>query len=87
MREHFFRIIQTHEVPEDIQCQLNLLKTLTDNGKNIKHVDDAIGEFILKWLSAISDTELIKQILNVVYNIIVYNAAYLDKKIVVGIIT
>lgn len=89
IRETFFRnIIDAHDVPEDIQCQLNLLKTMTDNGKDIKPVDDVIGKFILnRWLSKISDTDQIKEILTIVHNIIVYNAAYLDPNFVDEIIT
>lgn len=89
LRELFFRnIIEAYDVPEDIQCQLNLLKTMTDNGKNIKPVDDVIGKFILnRWLSKITDTHQIKEILLVVHNIIVYNAAYLESSFVEEIIT
>lgn len=89
LRELFFRnIIDAHDVPEDIQCQLDLLKTITDNGKNIKSIDDVIGNFILnRWLSKINDKQQIKEILAVVHNIIVYNAAYLDPSFVEAIIT
>lgn len=81
-------MIQANDNPEDVQCQLDLLKTLTDNGKNIKDIDDVIGEFILnRWLAKISESKQIKEILNMVHNIIVYNAAYLDPNVVEGIIT
>lgn len=87
-RSHFFRVIEVNDNLEDVQCQLDLLKTLTDNGKNIKDIDDVIGDFILnRWLHKVSDTKQIKEILIMVYNIIVYNAAYLDPDIVDGIIT
>lgn len=89
LRELFFRnIIDAHDVPEDIQCHLDLLKTITDNGKNIKPIDDVIGDFILnRWLSKITDKQQIKEILVVVHNIIVYNAAYLNPNFVEAIIT
>lgn len=87
-RSHFFRVIEVNENLEDVQCQLDLLKTLTDNGKNIKDIDDVIGEFILhRWLAKVSDSKQVKEILIMVHNIIVYNAAYLDPSIVDGIIT
>lgn len=64
------------------------MKTLTDNGKNIKDIDDVIGEFILnRWLGKLQESKQIREILVMVHNIIVYNAAYLDPKIVDGIIT
>lgn len=88
MRVHFFRVIQNNDNPEDVQCQLDLLKILTDNGKNIKDIDDVIGDFILnRWLAKLQDTKQIKEILIMVHNIIVYNAAYLDPDIVDRIIT
>lgn len=87
IRSHFFRVIDLNENLEDVQCQLDLLKTLTDNGKNIKDIDDVIGEFILKWLAKISEPKQVKEILIMVHTIIVYNAAYLDPSIVNGFIT
>lgn len=87
-RSHFFRVIEANENLEDVQYQLDLLKTLTDNGKNIKDIDDVIGDFIVKrWLSKVSDTKQIREILIMVQNIIVYNAAYLDPTVVELIIT
>lgn len=87
-RSHFFRVIEANENLEDVQCHLDLLKTLTDNGKNIKDIDDVIGKFILdRWLSKVNDSKQIKEILVMVQNIIVYNAAYLDPATVNGFIT
>lgn len=87
-RVHFFRVIEVNDSLEDVQCQLDLLKTLTDNGKNIKDIDDVIGDFILnRWLAKVSDAKQIKEILIMVNNIIVYNAAYLDPIIIERIIT
>lgn len=87
MREHFFNVIQSHDVPEDIQNRLDLLKTLTENGKNIKNVDDTIGEFTLNWIQAITEANLTQSFLEVIVNIIQYNAGYLDAKILAGYIT
>lgn len=87
-RSHFFRVIEANENLEDVQYQLDLLKTLTDNGKNIKDIDDVIGEFIVKrWLIKVCDTKQIRDILIMLQNIIVYNAAYLDPSVVDIIIT
>lgn len=87
-RSHFFRVIEANENLEDVQYQLDLLKTLTDNGKNIKDIDDVIGDFIVKrWLTKVCDTKQIREILIMLQNIIVYNAAYLDPSVVDIIIT
>lgn len=86
MREHFFNVIQNHTVPEDIYNRLELLKTLTDNGKNIKNVDDTIGEFMVQWMPAINEANLRQPFLEIIVNIIIYNAAYLDTRILVEMI-
>lgn len=86
MREHFFNVIQQHDVSEDVQNRLDLLRTLTENGKNIKNVDDTIGEFLLKWIPEITEAHLTRPFFEVVVNIIQYNAGYLDSKILAGFI-
>ena len=86
MRAHFFNVIQNHDVPEDISIRLELLRTLTDNGKNISNFEEAIGEFMLHWIPAIVEANITQPFLEVLVNIIIYNAAYLDQNVVVGII-
>lgn len=50
LRAFFFRLIQQHNVPEDIHYRLELLKILTENGKDITHFEEEIGVFMLKWI-------------------------------------
>lgn len=87
MREHFYNVIQSHDVPDDTQNRLDLLKALTENGKNIKHVDDTIGEFTLNWMQAIVDANLTRPFLEFIVNIIQYNAGHLDAKVLAGYIS
>lgn len=42
MREQFFSVIQNHEVPEDLKHRLELLDTLTENGKDIKNLEEKV---------------------------------------------
>lgn len=86
MRAHFFRVIQDHDVPEDIANRLELLKTLTDNGKNITYFEECIGSFLLLWIPAIVHAGITEQFLEIVVNVIKFNAAHLDKNIIVGIV-
>lgn len=86
MRGHFFRVIQNHDVPEDIVHRLELLKTLTDNGKNITYFEESIGAFMLQWIAQIVEAGITDSYLEVLVNIIKFNAAYLEKQVVVGII-
>lgn len=42
MREKFFLVIQNHETPEDLRHLLELLDTLTENGKNITNFEEKV---------------------------------------------
>lgn len=86
MRVHFFRVIQEHSVPEDINARLALLNTLTNTGKNIKLIDKDIGEFMLHWSQEILEANLIIKYLEIICNMIQFNAACLEKPVVAGIV-
>lgn len=86
MRGHFFRVIENHNVPEDITHRLELLRTLTDNGKNIQYFEESIGTFMLQWIPAIVEAGITESFLEMLVNVIKFNAAYLEKHVVVGII-
>ncbi|XP_046808220.1 tuberin-like [Lucilia cuprina] len=87
MREQFFLVIQNHEVPEDLKHRLELLETLTENGKDIKNLEEKIGRFMLQWLGAIHQANLLVPYLNMLVNLIKFNAAHLDNEIIIGIVT
>ncbi|XP_030373019.1 tuberin [Scaptodrosophila lebanonensis] len=86
MREKFFLVIQNHEVREDLRHLLELLDTLTENGKDITNFEEKIGKFMLLWIPAIIDAELLCPYLDMLVNLIKFNAAHLDKEILVGIV-
>lgn len=86
MREKFFNLIRDHNEPDDISYRLDLLRTLTDHGKNIKNFEENIGEFMVHWIPEVFTANLAHPFLQILYNIICYNAAHLDQNIVAGII-
>uniref|UniRef100_A0A1A9WRI4 Rap-GAP domain-containing protein n=1 Tax=Glossina brevipalpis TaxID=37001 RepID=A0A1A9WRI4_9MUSC len=86
MREQFFLVIQNHEVSEDLKHRLELLDTLTENGKDIKNLEEKIGRFMLMWLPAILEANLLRPYLDMLVNLIKFNAAHLDNDIIVGIV-
>lgn len=86
MREHFFIVIQKHDVPEDLKHRLDLLITLTDNGKDITNFEEKIGRFMLDWEPSIVDAGLTEPYLEMLINIIKFNVAHLDNEIVVDIV-
>ncbi|XP_059607432.1 tuberin [Phlebotomus argentipes] len=86
MRAQFFRVIQNHAVPEDIGYRLELLRALTEDGKDISYFEAEIGRFMVQWCQAIMDARLMETYLDILINIIKYNAAYLDNEVTVGIV-
>ncbi|EDW70416.2 tuberin [Drosophila virilis] len=86
MREKFFLVIQNHEAHEDLRHLLELLDTLTENGKDITNFEEKIGKFMLLWIPAIADANLLCPFLDMMINLIKFNAAHLDKDILVGIV-
>ncbi|XP_043071369.1 tuberin isoform X2 [Drosophila grimshawi] len=86
MREKFFLVIQNHEAHEDLRHLLELLETLTENGKDITNFEEKIGKFMLCWIPAITAANLLCPYLDMMVNLIKFNAAHLDKDILVGIV-
>lgn len=86
MRAFIFRFIKHHDNPEDVGYRLELLNTLTSNGKNVKHFEEEVGPFLLKWLPDIVRAGKIDDYLNTIDNVIKFNAAYLDDEVISGFI-
>lgn len=86
MRAHFFRFIKHHDNSEDIGLRLELLNTLTSNGKNILYFEEEVGPFLLKWLPDIVRAGKIEDYLIIIDNVIKFNAAYLDDEVMTGLI-
>ncbi|KAJ8913200.1 hypothetical protein NQ315_016142 [Exocentrus adspersus] len=86
MRAQFFRFIKNHDHPEDVGQRLDLLNTLTSNGKYIVYFDLEIGPFLLNWFPDISKAGKIEEFLAMIDNVIKFNAAYLDEDIITGFI-
>lgn len=60
MRTHFFRLIQAHDQPADLSYCLQMLKALTENGRDIQNFEEEIGIFMLKWMDQIIEGEFIE---------------------------
>lgn len=89
MRTIFFNYLQkshANHPPEDSQLRFRLLHALTNTGKNITCFEEQIGSFLLEWLPQIQNPALIVEFLQLVINVVKYNATYLDEEIVHGIV-
>nr|XP_040237462.2 tuberin isoform X1 [Anopheles coluzzii] len=87
MRAQFYRVIESHSEPEDISYRLEMLKLLTETGKNIQHFEKEIGAFLLDWIKPIHEAGLIDSLLELIVNLIKYNAASLEPKFLVGVVS
>lgn len=61
MRTHFFRLIQNNDIPSDLPYYLQMLKALTDNGREIHNFEEEIGIFMLEWMDQIIAGKINKQ--------------------------
>ncbi|XP_072932345.1 tuberin [Epargyreus clarus] len=89
MRTILFKYLrETHpnHPPEDYQLRFKLLYALTNTGKNINCFEEQIGPFILEWLPGVQNPTLIIEFVQLVINVVKFNAVYLDEEIVHGIV-
>ncbi|CAG4992292.1 unnamed protein product [Colias eurytheme] len=89
MRTILFRYLQetrpSHH-PEDYQLRFKLLHTLTNTGKDIKCFEEEIGPFLLEWLPQLPGPAQIIDFVQLITNVVKFNAVYLDEEIVHGIV-
>lgn len=87
MRTHFFNIIRDKNIgPEDVKYKLELFRSLTKNGRNIQYFEEEIGPFVCEWMQQCLQINLTIDFLNILINLIKFNAAYLDENIIADIV-
>lgn len=86
LRAHFFRLIQANETKADLPLYFHMLKALTENGKDIKDFEDEFGPLALKWMDQVMSVKLTAQYLEMIVNVLKFNAAYVDREIIVNIV-
>ena len=55
MRPVLFKFIKTNRVPEDLDKVVGLLIALTENGKDIVHIEEQMGPLLLEMLDTEED--------------------------------
>ncbi|PZC72537.1 hypothetical protein B5X24_HaOG211061 [Helicoverpa armigera] len=83
---HYLRDTHARHPPEDSQLRFKLLHTLTNTGKNINCFEEEIGPFLLEWLPQIQPPTQLVEFLQLIINVVKFNATYLDEEIVHGIV-
>lgn len=72
--------------PEDTVLRFRLLVALTNNGKNITSLEEEIGPFLLEWLAQIRSESPMVEMLELMTNIVKFNAAYLEEVVMAGVV-
>ncbi|XP_076652775.1 TSC complex subunit tuberin isoform X1 [Halictus rubicundus] len=88
MRVKFFMVVKEHNIPEDIGPRLELLQSLTENGKDIIHLEERMGPFLLEWMPIVTagDGKRGSEFLSLLVNVIKFNSAYIDDDIISGLV-
>lgn len=81
LRTQIFRIILNHNVEEDLDIRITLLKVLTDQGKDISYCEQ-IGAFLVDFMSKALYSSNAHEFLKLLVNILHYNSSFLDKGII-----
>ncbi|KMQ94107.1 tuberin-like isoform x2 protein [Lasius niger] len=86
--EDFFMVVKEYDIPEDIGPRLELLQTLTEHGKDILHLEERMGPFLLEWMPTVTagDGKRGAEFLSLLVNVIKFNSAYIDEDIVSGLV-
>lgn len=56
-----------------------MLNALTENGRDIRHMEDEMGAFVLEWMPEIVTANLTVEYLDLLNNLIKFNAAYIEE--------
>ncbi|XP_070184862.1 tuberin-like isoform X2 [Littorina saxatilis] len=86
LRGYFFHVIESLENPEDLLIRLDLFKALSEDGKNLLEFEEETGPFLLKLMPDALTAGLITDFLELLINVIKFNAAYIDEDIISGLV-
>ena len=85
MRPVLFNFIRDHKVEEDFDKKVSLLVAMTDNGKDIIHIEECVGPLLLELLK-MEDSLQLDQLLKFSTNMVQYNSAYMGQTVVSALI-
>jgi len=91
MRPQLFLFIKEHKMQEDMAKKMSLLVALTENGKDIVHIEEQVGPFILDLLETVKEGDdegslVVGQLLSLTSNMVKFNSAYLNQAVVIRFI-
>ena len=86
MRPVLFKFIRSHAVGEDFEKKVELLVALTENGKDIIHIEEQVGPLLLELLDSQGEGEVVGKLLSFTSNMVKYNSAYMGQPVIISLI-
>jgi tuberous sclerosis protein 2 len=80
LRAHFLRVIQTHSNIEDFQPCFDILCSLTDNGKDVKYIEQDIGPYLADILANATSYGRCIEYLTLLINLLKHNTSYIEEE-------
>eukprot|EP00795_Rhopilema_esculentum_P009264 gene9264-16954_t len=85
LRAQFLRLIENHDVKEDLNCRIELLRALTDNGKDVSYCEH-FGPFLLRFSRQALTGDRTVEYLYFLINLVHYNSSFLEKDIITELV-
>ncbi|XP_060063485.1 tuberin-like isoform X3 [Ylistrum balloti] len=86
LRAHFFSVIEDLSNHEDLSQRLELFKALSENGRNLQEFEDLAGPLLLRMMPDVLASGNMSTFLQLLVQIVKYNAAYLDEDVICGLV-
>ncbi|XP_033750286.1 tuberin-like isoform X2 [Pecten maximus] len=86
LRAHFFSVIEELTNHEDLSQRLELFKALSENGRNLGEFEELAGPLLLRMMPDVLASGNMTTFLQLLVQIVKYNAAYLDEDVICGLV-
>ncbi|XP_052788101.1 tuberin-like isoform X2 [Mya arenaria] len=86
MKVHFFNVILSLQLQENVGEKLSLARVLTEGGKSLSEIEDTAGFAFLEWFPTMVAAGKTAEFLPLIISAIKFNAAYLEENVMSGII-
>lgn len=84
MRHVFYNYIAENYQQEEIRPMFDFFREVVSDGKQLEYIEELAGPFLLEWLPFVLASPQATDALNLLVNLVKFNAAYLDETVVTG---
>lgn len=84
MRHVFYNYVAENYQHEDVKPMFDFFREVIAYGKQLHNIEELAGPFFLKWLPIVLASPQATDALNLLVNLVKFNAAYLDEFVVTG---